>query len=329
VSAVPEAQADLDWVADALPGTVWRIDRARGDRRWHACGVAPDAPVRCAWFDRDARRVVFTREEPLTAAPGPLPRTIPVVLPTSDGLALDSYLVLPPGVSDPPAEPLPAVVLLHGGPYARTTYEPDPLRAYLASRGLAVLDLNFRGSTGQGVEVLTGADGERGLATQRDVREASAWLVDQGVADPRRLALMGHSFGGYSTLLGLAQEPGRYRCGVALAPMAGWSYRWLLWLLPRRQRERLPTTQLEQLVDPVFLAHAADDRVLPVGESRHVARALTRLGRPVTYLELDQGGHDLAAHADALGVAAADFLSACLGDDPAWAPAAAGDTPRP
>lgn len=80
--------------------------------------------------------------------------------------------------------------------------------------------------------MLTGADGERGRATQRDVDEATAWLIAEGIADPNRIALMGHSFGGYSTLLGLAHSDA-YACGVALCPHAAHSDRWLLWALPR------------------------------------------------------------------------------------------------
>jgi dipeptidyl aminopeptidase/acylaminoacyl peptidase len=161
--------------------------------------------------------------------------------------------------------------------------------------------------------VQTGADGERGRATQRDVTEATAWLIAEGIADPERIAVMGHSFGAYSTLLGLAQTPDTYACGVALAPMAAWSYRWVVWALPKALKHRVPYTQLDAIDDPLLLVHGNKDRVLPVQESRHVASVLSRRGSSVAYVEVVDG-HDLQGEGIPRAIAEAvdGFLAGCL-----------------
>ena len=314
----PALEADLAWVQATLPKPLVRIWRSRGDQRWHACGNSPHEGMGCAYFDRETRQVVPTFAMPATADPVPIPETQPIPYTTDDGLVLDSFLVLPHGTETNaegrPTSPLPTVVLLHGGPFSRVNYEHVPLRAFLASRGYAVFDFNFRGSTFLGRSVLEAGTGERGRAIEKDVEAAATWLVQEGIADPGRMAVMGHSYGGYSTLLNLARRPDQWACGVALAPQAGWSYRWLVWALPRSLRRRAPYTQLDRIQDPVLLIHGRQDRVIPVNESRHVAKVLDRRGHPVTLIEVDDG-HGLsgdgveATTANALEA----FLAGCLG----------------
>ena len=322
-------EADLAWVREAVPegGHLLTLDRARGDRRWHVCGHAPHVGHACVHVDRDTRVITPTVTSPASPWEGPRPRTWPAVIEISDGLSLHSYLVLPVGADEGgrPAAPLPTVIRVHGGPYAREHYAYDATRTWLANQGYAVLELNFRGSTYMGTDVMTGADGERGRATQRDIEEATDWLVQEGIADPDRIALMGHSFGGFSTLLGLARTPEHYACGVALAPTAAWSYRWVVWALPRQLKERAPYTQLDGIDDPLLLVHGRRDRTLPVGESRHVAKVLAKRGSPVAYLEADDG-HALVGEGveQVVAEATARFLARCLGgvapptDPEAW-----------
>lgn len=315
VALDPALEADLAWVQSALEGPIVALQRARGDRRWHVCTRAPHVGARCGHVDRDRHVLTPTLTAPPAEWEGPYPRTWPIRLDSSDGLRLSGYLVLPVA-SDRggrPDQPLPTVLRIHGGPHGRASYGYDPVRTFLATRGYAVLDLNYRGSVGMGASVMTGADGERGRATQRDVDEAADWLVAEGIADPDRLALMGHSFGGFSTLLGLTRTPERYACGIALAPTAGWAYRWVIWALPPKMRQRAPYTMLDQVRAPLLLVHGTDDQVLPVSESRHVANALRRRGSPVTFLEVADG-HSLDAPGVPSRVAAAaeTLLHTCL-----------------
>ena len=307
---------DLAWIVATLPEPLRAIVRARGDRRWHACGVSSTEGIRCAWFDRVSRVVIDTLSTPAVRGQHPIGPTHPVHF-VNDGLGLDSFLVLPPDVrGDRPDEPLPAVVLVHGGPFARVHIAHVPMRHFLASRGYAVFDVNFRGSTDLGRTVLDAGTNERGRAIELDVEAAWDWLVAEGIADPERIAVMGHSYGGYSTLLQLARHPDRWACGVASAPQAGWSYRWLVWALPRSLRRRAPYTQLEHIEDPLLLVHGRDDGVIPVSESRHVAKALTRRGRSVALIEADDDHSLRAEGVPAMKANAIEgFLAGCLGGE--------------
>lgn len=327
LSVVPRWEAldaglaeDLDTLVSALPGPPTHIGRARGDRVWHACGTAPHDEVVCLALLRDSGDLVATfRADPVPLPRSRRPRSHGVTLQTPDGLSLHSYLVLPPehDVAGRPPEPRPTIIRMHGGPYAREFWAYEPMHAYLATRGYAILELNYRGSTFMGTSVHLGADGERGRGTQHDVYTAVDWLIAEGIADPDRIALMGHSFGGYATVLGLGQQPERFACGVALAPTAAWSYRAIVPLLPRGLRARAPYTLLDRVDDPLLLIHGTEDEVLPVRESQHVATSLLARKHPVMFIEVGEDGHGLTGPGTERMRAEAiqGFLGRCLGGE--------------
>jgi dipeptidyl aminopeptidase/acylaminoacyl peptidase len=231
----------------------------------------------------------------------------PVQLESRDGLTLRGYLTLPPGSS---GRALPLVVHPHGGPWARDSWGFDPEVQFLASRGLAVLQVNFRGSAGFGRRFLEAGFGQWGLAMQDDVTDAVRWAVQSGIADPRRVAIYGGSYGGYATLAGLAFTPELYACGVSYVGVSNlftwiaaippyWKpYLEMLYEMvghPERDAERLrgtsPYFHAERIAAPLLVAQGANDPRVRKPESDQIVEALRSRGVAVEYLVKDDEGH--------------------------------------
>ena len=138
----------------------------------------------------------------------------PITYVTRDGLRIEAYLSLPAGHTPETARALPLVVNPHGGPWARDTWGFCSEVQFLCNRGYAVLQMNFRGSTGYGRRFLEASYKQWGLKMQDDITDGVRYLIDRGIADPQRIAIYGGSYGGYATLAGLAFTPDLYACGV-------------------------------------------------------------------------------------------------------------------
>jgi dipeptidyl aminopeptidase/acylaminoacyl peptidase len=141
----------------------------------------------------------------------PLAAMKPVEFAARDGMKINGYLTLPLGA---PPRNLPLVLVVHGGPWARDSWGFNPYIQLLANRGYGVLQINFRGSTGFGKKYLHAGDRQWGLEMQTDLSDGVKWAVDQGIADPKRVAIFGGSYGGYAALAGAAFTPDLYRCAV-------------------------------------------------------------------------------------------------------------------
>lgn len=232
-----------------------------------------------------------------------------------DGTAIPGYLTRPLGASGP----TPLVVLPHGGPAARDVGGFDWMAHFLASRGYAVLQPNFRGSRGYGNGWETAGHGQWGIGVmQHDLSDGVAALVEGGLADPERVCIVGASYGGYAALAGAVFTPELYRCAAAIAPVsdlvdmlgfernrrggesAAVSY-WRLAMgggdpdgLNDRLRAASPAAHPERARAPILLVHGRDDAVVPVEQSRNMARALRRAGKSVELIELDGEDHWLS-----------------------------------
>ncbi len=231
----------------------------------------------------------------------------PIQVSSFDGLTLHGYLTLPQGI-----EPrgLPLVVHPHGGPWARDSWGFDPEIQFLANRGYAVLQINFRGSTGYGRKFLEASFGQWGLAMQDDVTAAVRWAIDEGIADPRRIAIYGGSYGGYAALSGLTKTPELYACGVSYVGVSN-LFTWIEAFPPywkpylemvyemvghperdeRRYRETSPLFNVERIRVPLFVAQGANDPRVKKEESDQIVEALRGRGLPVEYLVKDDEGH--------------------------------------
>jgi len=227
-----------------------------------------------------------------------------------DGLTIPAYLTLPPGSS---AKKLPLVVMPHGGPRARDTAAFDPWAQFLASRGYAVLQPNFRGSTGFGSKFLEAGRQKWGLEMQNDLSDGVKHLIDNGTADGSKVCIVGWSYGGYAAMAGLTLTPDYYQCGVAGAGISDL----LLFIGDRRRRsegaarfwaedigstisdrDRLiatsPIKQVHRIRAPLLLIHTKEDVVVPLRQSSMMAKAMREAGKQVEYIELEGDDHWLS-----------------------------------
>ena len=297
---------DLEALEALVDGELEIVDRSLDDRTWIAVYIVDDGPVQYWLWDRDSQTgtFLFTNRPALETLQ--LAKMQPVEIPARDGLTLVSYLTLPVGVEP---EGLPLVVLVHGGPWARDNWGYNSMHQWLANRGYAVLSVNFRGSTGLGKAFLNAGNREWYRAMQDDVNDAAQWAVDQGYADPNRLAIMGGSYGGYATLAGLTRDPELWACGVDIVGPSHIAT--LLSTIPAywapikvmfekrvgglEETEWLdeisPLTHVANIKRPLLIGQGANDPRVKVSESDQIVAAMDEQSIPVTYVVFPDEGH--------------------------------------
>jgi len=294
------------------------------------------APILSSWSDDMRTAVVFTSGAedagsyslvdldkaqviPVGRAyPGIEPSQVapmrPVQFKAADGLTLHGFLTTP---LNKEARNLPLVVLAHGGPAARDTAGFDWWSQAIASRGYAVLQVNFRGSTGYGAAFMQAGFGEWGRKMQTDLSDGVRYLAQEGIIDPARTCIVGASYGGYAALAGPTLDPGVYRCAVSVAGVSNLrdmlryeaqrgerrdSSRVRYWNRfmggdgpgDRSLDARSPSRLAEGADAPILLLHGRDDVVVPIAQSRVMAEALRRAGKPHEFVELDGEDHWLS-----------------------------------
>lgn len=229
---------------------------------------------------------------------------------TRDGLTVEAYLSLPPGVTLESAKKLPVVVNPHGGPWARDTWGFCSETQFLCNRGYAVFQMNFRGSTGYGRAFLEAGYKQWGLKMQDDVSDGVAWLIAQGIADPGRVAIYGGSYGGYAALAGVAFTPDLYACAIDYVGVSNLFtfmktippyWRPMLEMMyeqvghPELDREQLaatsPALHADRIRVPLFIAQGANDPRVNKAESDQMVKALRDNGVEVEYMVKDNEGH--------------------------------------
>jgi dipeptidyl aminopeptidase/acylaminoacyl peptidase len=205
----PKLQAEFEKVGRTAPGFPKLVSRDRADQLWIIAVQRDNAADSYYTYNRSTGELKLLFEEnPRLKEFGLIPKT-PVVIKVRDGLGLVSYLTVP---SD--SEKLPLVLLIHGGPWFRDRDVYEPEVQFLANRGYAVLQVNYRGSTGLGIDYLNAANNQWGRGTQQDLYDAAQWAIDNQIADPKRIAAMGWSGGGFATLRALEMRPDLFACGV-------------------------------------------------------------------------------------------------------------------
>jgi dipeptidyl aminopeptidase/acylaminoacyl peptidase len=234
----------------------------------------------------------------------------PIQYTSRDGLTIHGYLTLPPGR---PAKGLPVVVNPHGGPWARDSWGYNPEVQFLANRGYAVLQVNFRGSIGYGRKFWEASFGQWGLSMQDDVADGALWLVKEGIADPKRICIYGGSYGGYATLMGLVRTPDLYACGIDFVGVANLTtflktippyWKPMLEMFyemvgnPDKDAERLratsPVFHADRIKAPLLIAQGARDPRVNKDESDQMVAAMRKRGVEVEYIVKDNEGHGFA-----------------------------------
>ena len=335
-----KVKADLDHLKSKLKGEINVISRTDADDKWIVAVDPVTAPSAAYLYDRTSKaltQLYVTRPELEGAT---LAAMNPLEIRTRDGLSMVSYLTLPPG-TDPdgdgrPNQPVPMVLLVHGGPWGRDSYGYNGTHQWLANRGYAVLSTNFRASTGFGKKFLSAGNLQWGTKMHDDLLDATDWAVKNGITTPDKVAIMGGSYGGYATLAGLAFTPEKFACGVDIVGPSNLNT--LLKTIPpyweagKAQmyarmgnpttpegqallKERSPLYKADQIKRPLLIGQGANDPRVNVAESEQIVDAMKAKGIPVTYVVFPDEGHGFARPQNniAFNAVAENFLAKCLG----------------
>jgi dipeptidyl aminopeptidase/acylaminoacyl peptidase len=308
----PDVAADFAAIAKLSRGDFKVVSRDRADRTWIVAFNEDRGPVRWFTFDRATRKGTFLFSNQPKLEGLALAEMKPVALKARDGLELNGYLTLPVGA---PAKGLPMVLAVHGGPWARDSWGFNPNVQWLANRGYAVLQVNFRGSTGYGKKFLNAGNREWGRKMQDDLTDAVKWAVAKGIADPKRVAIMGGSYGGYATLAGAAFTPEVYRCGVDVVGPS--SIKTLLSTIPpywapmkgvfakrvgdiedpkdeALLRAASPLHHADKIRIPLLIGQGANDPRVKQAESEQIVDAIAKNGGQAVYVVYPDEGHGFA-----------------------------------
>ena len=294
-------------LARALPGAYHVVvDSSRDESRLVAVSFSDVMPPRYHLLDSATGSLTELGRQDVNLNEARLAPMKPVTVPGPGGIAIPGYLTLPLGSQ--PGQRLPAVVLPHGGPYARDHWGYDPLVQVIANRGYAVLQLNFRGSTGYGEQWRDAGHQAWGTIMHADITAGAHWLIEQGIADPARLGIVGWSYGGYAALTGVEKEPDLYRCAVSIAGVSDMSQMALdderfyggkdsagdaMGTDPAALRAESPLEHVDRIRVPVLLVHGEDDYTVLAEQSKAMDRALSKQGLRHELVLIRHGEHSL------------------------------------
>lgn len=299
--------AALSKLSDGVLGTLHSDD---SERLWVATFIHDRDPATTWLYDHDTgdARVLFRPYPHLD--PADLAPMTAVAFSARDGLPLHGFLTLPVGVAP---RNLPMVLLVHGGPWLHDAWGYNPQVQLLANRGYAVLQVNFRGSTGYGRRHTTAAIGEFARAMHTDLIDAVDWAVAQGYVDAHRVGIMGGSYGGYAALVGAALSPDRFAAAVdyvgvsdlanfmqSLPPFAKpyMANSWFRYVgdpddpaAAADMLSRSPVTMIDRITTPLLVAQGANDARVVQAESDNIVTPLRERGIPVEYILATDEGH--------------------------------------
>ena len=325
-----EYESDYKWLEEKLPGMEVSVaSRSADDRIWLVTAQSDIEPGEAFLFDRKARTLALQYRIREKLQRELLAHMHAIRYSSSDGLEIPAYLMLPKGL---PEKGLPLVVAPHGGPWAREIWAYNPLAQFLANRGYAVLLPNFRGSTGYGKKFLNAGNGEWGKKMQDDIAWGVKHLVSQGTVDPKRVGILGGSYGGYAVLAGLAFTPELYRVGVDIVGPS--NLKTLLdaippyWEAMRKMmyarmadpqtaegkawlKERSPLTAADKIKAGLLVVQGANDPQVNKAETEQIVAALRDRGFSVEYLLASDEGHGFVRPMNSLALfmAAEKFLA--------------------
>lgn len=306
-----ESEADFRFVQDRLPGYEVSFSSANKNEDKYIVIASSDRTAgKVYFFDKTAGRLDFISNVAPWLPEEELAEMKPVKYAACDGLTIQGYLTLPKGTA---AKNLPVVVNPHGGPWARDTWLFNPEVQFLANRGYAVFQMNFRGSTGYGRRFWESSFKQWGKTMQDDVTDGVRWLVSEGIADPKRIAIYGGSYGGYATLAGITYTPDLYAAAVDYVGVSNlftflntippyWKpYLEMLYEMvgdPVRDKEQFeatsPALNSERIKTPLLIVQGANDPRVNKAESDQMVEALRKRGVTVQYMVKDNEGHGFA-----------------------------------
>jgi dipeptidyl aminopeptidase/acylaminoacyl peptidase len=323
---------DFEYLSSVIKGDINPVSRSLDDQFWIVTEKNDNAPVKYFLYDRAAKNAKFLFSDQPPLDEHSLAVMQPKLIPTRDGLEMVSYLTTPLDSS----APVPMVLLVHGGPWSRDLWGFDAQAQWLANRGYAVLQVNFRASTGFGKAFTNAGNLEWGAKMHDDLLDAVDWAVKEGITSSDTVGIMGGSYGGYATLAALTMTPDRFVCGVDIVGPS--NLQTLLESVPPywepmiamfRNRmgddttsegqallkERSPLTHVSSINKPLLIGQGANDPRVKQAESDQIVNAMTAKNIPVTYALFPDEGHGFARpeNRQAFYAVAEAFLAKHLG----------------
>ncbi len=301
---------DFDNIRDIHRGDFGIISRDNADATWILAFTVDNGPVPFYAYDRRARKASFLFDNQPDLNKYTLATMEPISFTSRDGMTVHGYLTLPPGKG---RTNLPTVLDVHGGPWGRDAWGYNPEGQWFANRGYACLQVNFRGSTGYGKDFLNAGDKEWGRDMHNDLVDAVHWAIEQGIADPQKVAIYGGSYGGYAALVGATFTPDLFCCAVDIVGPSNLitlirtipPY-WSTFLATFHKRvgnpdteeeflkSRSPLFKVDQIKIPMLIAQGANDPRVKQAESEQIVNAMKSKGIDYEYMLFPDEGHGFA-----------------------------------
>lgn len=327
----PSIAADFEAIALVRPGEFTIVSRDLEDKNWLIAYTTDDGPVYYYAYNRESKTstYLFSNQPKLEGLQ--LASMQPISYKARDGLTIHGYLTTPAGI---PEKNLPTVLLVHGGPWVRDSWGFDSVVQWLANRGYAVLQVNYRGSTGYGKAFLNAGNREWAGKMHDDLIDGVDWLVQLGIADPKKIAIMGGSYGGYATLVGLTFTPDVFAAGVDIVgpsslitlietippywePLRAMLYHRVGNLETEEEflKARSPLFFIDRIQKPLLIGQGANDPRVKQAESDQIVNAMRQRNLPVEYVLYPDEGHGFARPENRLHffAIAEEFLAKYLG----------------
>lgn len=336
----PAIQEDMDYLHSVEDGELSITSRTLDDRLWTAAYVLDNGPVKYYLYDRTRKQATYLFSNRTDLDEYQLARMHSLTIKSRDEWNLVSYLTLPPDSAPDgdarPSNPVPLVLLVHGGPWGRDIWGYDPQHQWLSNRGYAVLSVNFRGSTGFGKEFTNAGNGEWAGKMHDDLIDAVNWAIREKITQRDQVAIMGGSYGGYATLVGLTFTPETFACGVDIVGpsnlvtlLQNVPPYWVPilpmmkdrvgdWTTEEGQKSLLaksPLARVDQIQRPLLIGQGANDPRVKQVESDQIVEAMKQKNISVTYVLYPDEGHGFARPENRLSfyAVAEAFLSEHLG----------------
>ncbi len=327
----PAITQDIELVRRIHPGDFQISGRDHADKTWLVSFDVDAGPVKYYAFDRESREVTFLFDHRPDLNKYTLAPMDAFSIKARDGLELNGYITFPVGAE---RRNLPTVLHVHGGPWGRDTWGFNPEAQWLANRGYACVSVNFRGSTGYGKDFVNAGDREWGGKMHDDLIDTVNWVVEQGYADPRRVAIFGGSYGGYAALVGATFTPDVFGCAVAIVGPSNlktlietippyWKPMIAMWHKRVGNPEsdeaflwsRSPLSKVDQIKIPMLVAHGANDPRVKLSETEQIVGAMKAKGIDHELMVFADEGHGFAKPENRLRFyhAAEKFLGKHLG----------------
>ncbi len=303
---------DFAYLQSISSGTLIINSRSLDDKYWIVAYLVDDGPIKYYEYNKDAKKANFLFTNQASLEKYSFSKMNPIIIKSRDGLDLVCYITFPKGTDGNSKKKLPMVLDVHGGPWARDSWGFDPTAQWLASRGYVVLNVNFRGSTGFGKSFANAGNGQWGKKMQEDLIDAVNFAIKEEIADPAKIAIMGGSYGGYATLVGMTMTPDLFACGIDIVGpsnlltlinsvppywepiLSTFKKRIGSWdtELDRKALELIsPLTFAGDIKKPLLIAQGANDPRVKQAESDQIVESMKKKNIPVLYALYEDEGH--------------------------------------